>query len=126
MNAGPVGVVYRRDATGLFATEVQRIETSGSSLSSPSNFASAKPFIRNGQLYTAYQLNEPGARGTTNGEIFITGLFGNTTRRMISSATPSRRADPEVFIGRDRVWVLYYGRTSSTARWTLRRAETGL
>lgn len=126
LNAGPVGIVFRRDATGLFATEVQRIETTGSALANPSNFASAEPFLRNGQLYSAYQLNEPGAPGTTNGEIFITGLLGNTTRRMISLPTPSRRADPEVFIGLNKVWVLYYARTGPTSRWTLRRAETGL
>jgi len=126
LNAGPVGVLFRRDPSGLFSTEVQRIETTGSGLSSPSNFASAEPFVRNGQLYTAYQLNDPGAPGTTNGEIFITGLLGNTTRRMVSPSSPSRRADPEIFIGRDRVWILYYARTSNMARWTLRRAETGL
>jgi len=126
LNFGPVGIILRRDATGLFATEVQRIETTGSALANPSNFASAEPFFYKGQLYTAYQLNEPGAPGTTNGEIFITGLLGNTTRRMVSDATPSRRADPEVLIGRDRVWILYYARTGVTSRWTLRRADTGL
>ena len=126
LNAGPVGIIFRRDAVGQFETEVQRIETTGSTLANPSNFASAEPFIYKGQLYTAYQLNEPGAPGTSNGEIFIAGLLGNTTRRMVSDSTPSRRADPEVFIGRDRVWILYYARTGFTSRWTLRRADTGL
>lgn len=124
--AGPVGAVYQRDANGQYTVEVNRIETTGSGLTTPNNFASAEPFLRNGKLYSAYQLNEPGAPGTSNGEIWLTSVLDNSLRRRISAPTAARRADPEFFFGTTKTWVLYYSRTSNTGRWQIRRADTGL
>lgn len=126
LNAGPIGAVYRRDAAGQYAQEVLRLETTGSTLMTPSNFASAEPFVFRGQAYTAYQLNEPGAPATTNGEIWFTSVFDRTISRRISLPQTRRRADPEFFIGTSKVWILYYSRENEQQKWQLRRAETGL
>jgi hypothetical protein len=126
INAGPIGGVYRRDGTGQYSVEVIRLETSGSALTTPSNFASAEPFAYRGNAYTAYQLNEPGAPGTSNGEIWFTTVFDRTISRRISGSGTSRRADPEFFIGTSKVWIFYYARENETQKWRLRRAETGL
>jgi len=126
INGGPIGGVYRRDATGQYATEVIRLETVGSTLATPSNFASAEPFVARGKAYTAYQLNEPGAPGISNGEIWLTSLFDRTLSRRISALSPSRRADPEFFYGTNKVWIFYYARENETQKWRLRRADTGL
>lgn len=126
ISAGPIGAVYRRDANGQYTVPVNQIETTGSTLSTPSNFASAEPFLYNGKIYTAYQLNEPGFPGSTNGEMWFTSVFDNSLRRRISAPGASRRADPEFFIGTSKVWILYYGRQNETQNWELRRADTGL
>ena len=62
-------------APGDMRWEARRIETTGSGLSPPGNFASAEPFVYNGKLYVAYQLNEPSAPGSTNAEIWFTSVF---------------------------------------------------
>lgn len=126
ISAGPVGAVYRRDASGQYTEQVNQIETSGSALITPSNFASAEPFLYKGKVYTAYQLNEPGFPGSTNGEMWFTSVFDSSVRRRISAAGASRRADPEFFIGTNKVWILYYARQNETQNWQLRRADTGL
>lgn len=126
LNAGPIGVVYSRDGGGRYSVEVGRIEATGSALATPSNFASAEPFVRNAKVFTAYQLNNPGAPGSSDGEIWLGSVFDASVRRRISLATPSRRVDPEVFVGTAKVWVLYYARTTAGDNWQLRRAGTGL
>lgn len=126
LNGGPVGVVQRRDAAGSFTVEAARIETSSTGLSNPGQFASAEPFIRNGRVFTAYQLNEPGFPGTVNGEIWLASVFDRTLTRRISQPIAMARADPEIFVGREKVWVIYYARQPGAAKWELRRADTGL
>ncbi len=126
INATDSGGVFRQDTSGEYTVQVSQIQPTGSALVSPSNLASAEPFLRNGKVYTAFQINEPGAPGTTNGEIWLASVFDNAVLRRISLAAPSRRADPEFFFGTSKVWIFYYARPQNSGVWTLRRADTGL
>lgn len=126
INTGPTGAVYRRDAQGRYTVLVNEISVTGSNLRSPNNFASTEVFVRNGKAYSAFQLNEPGAPGTTNAEIWLTSVFDASVRRRLSPATASRRADPEFFFGTEKTWILYYARVSGSGNWQLHRTDTGL
>lgn len=126
INTGPTGAVYRRDSQGQYTVMVNEISVTGSNLTTPNNFASTEVFVRNGKAYSAFQLNEPGAPGTTDAEIWLTSVFDASVRRRLSPATASRRADPEFFFGTEKTWILYYARVGGSANWQLHRTDTGL
>jgi len=126
VNAKASGVVVKPGADGQYRDVIHRFEPRGSALKNPNNLASAEPFVWRGKVYSAFQVNEPGAPGTTSAEIWLTSLMDGSLLRRISDDTRSQRADPEFFIGRSRVWIFYFAHPGNSGRWQLRRADTGL
>lgn len=126
VNATATGGVFARDGQGSYSVQINSIRPDSSSLLQPSNFASCEPFLYKQKVYSAFQVNEPGAPGTGNGEIWLTSVFDNSLLRKISGEGLSRRADPEFFIGNSKVWVYYYARLQNFGKWQLHRVETGL
>ena len=126
VNAKASGVVVKPGADGQYRDVIRRFEPRGSGLENPHNLASAEPFVWRDQVYSAFQVNEPGAPGTTSAEIWLTSVLDGSVLRRISDDTLSQRADPEFFIGRSRAWIFYFAHSGDSGRWQLRRADTGL
>jgi len=126
VNAKASGVVVKPGADGQYRDVIHRFEPRGSPLKNPNNLASAEPFVWQGKVYSAFQVNEPGAPGTTSAEIWLTSLMDGSVLRRLSDDTPSQHADPEFFLGTSRVWIFYFAHPSNSGRWQLRRADTGL
>lgn len=126
VNAKASGVVVKPGVDGQYRDVIHRFEPRGRGLKNPNNLASAEPFVWRGEVYSAFQVNEPGAPGTTSAEIWLTSVLDGSVLRRISADDPSQRADPEFFIGKNRVWIFYFAHPSNSGRWQLRRADTGL
>lgn len=126
VNARASGVVVKPGANGQYRDVIHRFEPSASALKNPHNLASAEPFEWRGKLYSAFQVNEPGAPGTTSAEIWLTSVLNGSVLRRLNKNTPSQRADPEFFVGNNRVWIFYFAHPNSSGWWELHRADTGL
>ena len=121
------GALYRRNpTTGQYLTE-RTFTPVGSQLSNPRFAASIEPFAWNGKSYATFIiLDGGGTPGSFPAEVWLTSLSDGAVLRRVSGNESLYRLDPEVFLGRTKAWVFYYGRTPSGTAFELRRAELGL
>lgn len=104
------------------------------SLENPSLAQSNEPVIFNNNLYTAYQVNNKGARfqDTTfaqTGEIWLASLLQDEPKQWrVSENNDLAKFEPEPYPGKSKVWVFYNampaGSDIFTETWGLYRAET--
>jgi hypothetical protein len=93
--------------------------------------ASIEPFLWSAKPYATFMvltfmvLDGGRTPSAVPGEIWVTGLQPEDKPHRISGTESLRRMDPEVFVGREKVWVFYYARTQENVL-ELRRAEAGL
>lgn len=105
---------------------------SASALRRPALAQSNEPIVFAGRAYTVYQVNEAGAgfwdvTFAKPGEIWLSTLFESPQRQWLLTDSVTAKAEPEPFVGRERVWVFYSvieGENPLSARWHLYRAET--
>ncbi len=131
-----VGHVYARGPGETAFRQEETVTPPASKLARPGLAQSFEPIVFGGRAYAAYQINDLGLRRdfrTTTfgrpGEIWLTTLFEQPQqqwRLAPPEATPL--AEPEPFVGADRVWV-FYSRppadgTIATGTWELWRADT--
>ena len=119
-----LAIQKRNATTGVF----EYIETYDTpTMLRPVTLTSFEPFVINGnKTYGAYQVYEGGGiPGTTRGEIWLKGILGETLQTKISTLD-GVTVDPEYVIGRNKVWIYYYGKPVGQQYFDLHRCETPL
>lgn len=121
------GALHQFNSTTDQYETVKLFEPVGTQHASPQMVASLEPFQFKGNPYATFIVLD-GGRGPSNypGEIWVTGLRDGDKPWRINGPERLNRMDPEVFVGRTKVWVFYYARTPDKANFELRRAEAGL
>jgi hypothetical protein len=116
--------IYQKTET--YFTQVQ-LHTSPTSII-PTTLTSFEPFTICGNgTYGAYQVYSGGGiPGTTAGEIYLLGIFGDSLHTKISEFTGDVAVDPEYVIGNKKVWIFYYGKPTGFGNFNLHRCETPL
>lgn len=116
--------IYQK--TGTYFTQVQ-LHTSPTSII-PTTLTSFEPFtICSNRTYGAYQVYSGGSiPGSTPGEIYLLGIFGDTIHTKISDYDGDIAVDPEYVIGNNKVWIFYYGKPTGFGNFNLHRCETPL
>ena len=116
--------IYQK--TGIYFTQVQ-LHTSPTSII-PTTLTSFEPFtICGNKTYGAYQVYSGGGiPGSTAGEIYLLGIFGDSIHTKISEFTGDVAVDPEYVIGNNKVWIFYYGKPTGLGNFNLHRCETPL
>jgi hypothetical protein len=119
-----LAIQKRNPATGLFET-IESYETP--TTIRPVTLTSFEPFVINrNKTYGAYQVYEGGGiPGTTKGEIWLRGILGEPLQTKISTLD-GVTVDPEYVIGRNKVWIYYYGKPVGQQYFDLHRCETPL
>ena len=116
--------IYQK--TGTYFTQVQ-LHTCPTTIN-PKTLTSFEPFtICGNRTYGAYQVySGSGIPGTTAGEIYLLGIFGDGLHIKISEFTGDVAVDPEYVIGNNKVWIFYYGKPTGPGNFNLHRCETPL
>ena len=116
--------IYQK--TGQYFTQVQ-LHTSPTPII-PTTLTSFEPFtICNNKTYGTYQVYAGGGMpGTTAGEIYLLGIYGDTMHIKISTFDGDVTVDPEYVIGNNKVWIYYYGKPTGSGNFNLHRCETPL
>ncbi len=112
--------------TGTYFTQTQWYTSPTSII--PTTLTSFEPFtICGNRTYGAYQVYSGGGiPGTTAGEIYLLGIFGDTIHTKISQFDGDIAVDPEYVIGNSKVWIYYYGKPTGLGNFNLHRCETPL
>lgn len=127
---------YVRSAGAQYFAFAEAITPPASALLSPALAQSHEPLAWGGQAYSAYQVNDAGdsfwnTAFANPGEIWLTTVLQSPQQQWrLSESTDAAKAEPETYVGTDRVWVFYSsaprGANLTTTRWALRRADTPL
>ncbi len=105
-----------------FYTEIENYATPTTIF--PYTLTSFEPFTISGKTYGAYQIYDGGGiPGSTKGEIWLKGIFGETLQIKISTIE-GVAVDPEFVIGNHKVWIYYYGKPLGQNVFELHRCET--
>ncbi len=87
---------------------------------------SFEPFSVKGVTFGAYQVYEGGGiPGNSVGEIWLKGILGESLQIKISTLN-GVTVDPEFVIGKNKVWIYYYGKPIGQSFYDLHRCETPL
>lgn len=126
--------VYTRASGEQYYTVAEVIVPSSTLLASPALAQSHEPVEWGGQAYSAFQINDAGSSFwntafASPGEIHLTTVLQSSQRQWrLSGNSELARAEPEPYVGTNRVWVFYsaapVGADLTTTRWALRRADT--
>jgi hypothetical protein len=127
--------VYTRDSGTIFTLQ-ETIYPPDSKLQNPALAQSHERILFNGALYSAYQVNELGAgffdtAFAQTGEIWLTtNMQPQQQQWLISANNDSAKAEPEPFVGNNKVWIYYSslpkGANITTSIWVLRRVEASI
>ena len=98
-----------------------------SNLSTTLTLTSFEPFtICGNKTYGAYQVYTGAIPGNTAGEIWLKGIFNDPMHVQISNYPGEIAVDPEYVIGKNKVWVFYYGKVINAPVYNLHRCSTPL
>ena len=116
--------IYKK--TGTYFTQDQ-LYTSPTAIT-PTTLTSFEPFtICGNKTYGAYQVYSGGGiPGSTAGEIYLLGIFGDNIHTKISAFAGDVAVDPEYVIGNNTVWIYYYGKPTGLGNFNLHRCATPL
>ena len=116
--------IYKK--SGEYFSQVQ-LHTSPTAII-PTTLTSFEPFTINGdKTYRAYQVySGSGILGKTAGEIYLIGIFNDDLIIKISGYHGDVAVDPEYVIGKNKVWIYYYGKPLGQGFFNLHRCETPL
>jgi hypothetical protein len=113
--------ICKQQSNGLY-TQVENYTTPTTII--PYTLTSFEPFTIKGKTYGAYQVYSGGGiPGSTKGEIWLKGIFGESLHEKISTLDGTA-VDPEYVIGNSKIWIYYYGRPIGQATYDLHRCET--
>ena len=120
-----VGAFYTRDPRSGTYTIARRIEPN-STFASPMMASSFEPFEWEGRRLASFQVLDGGRKPSESpAEIWTVDLDTGQTQR-ISKKRTLYRMDPEYFLGRDEVFVIYYARGLRSTGFRLYRVRTGI
>jgi hypothetical protein len=98
-----------------------------STISPTLTLTSFEPFtICGDKTYGAYQVYTGAIPGNTAGEIWLKGIFNDPMHIKISNYPGEVAVDPEYVIGKNKVWVFYYGKVINAPVYNLHRCSTPL
>ncbi|WP_157491770.1 hypothetical protein [Maribacter thermophilus] len=139
INATNTAHVYKRTSFGSMFVKNQTVTPTSANLDTPSLNQSHEPFIYNGQLYSAFQINNSGNNFSQTafnrpGEIWLTTLDDPDQQMWLLSAFDSTLnvSEPEVYVGNEKVWVFYSAATLDDSpsfinrKYQLRRCATAI
>ena len=137
INATNTAYIYKRTAFDAMFLQDEIITPSSVNLETPSLNQSHEPFIFNGQLYSAFQINNSGnnfSETTFNrpGEIWLTTLDNPNQQMWLLNEFDSALnvSEPEAYSGNDKVWIFYSAAELNDSqsyinrKYQLRRCET--
>jgi len=114
INATDSAYFFKRSGFGQIFIKNEVIKPTSINLQNPALNQSHEPFLFNGELYSAFQINNDGGNffnTTLNqpGEIWMTTIDQNPQQMWLLSEFDSTLniSEPEPYIGNNKVWVYY-------------------
>lgn len=139
INATDTAYFYKRNSFGSMFIQNEIVVPQTSNLTTPALNQSHEPFFFNGQLYSAFQINNNGGnffQTTFNepGEIWMTTIDAPQQTMWLLSQYDSTLniSEPEPYVGNNKVWVYYSAAKIDTTKpylkrqFQLRRCDTPL
>ncbi len=139
INASDTAYFYKRDSFGSMFIQNEIVVPQSVHLDTPSLNQSHEPFLFDGQLYSAFQINNWGGNffNTTfnePGEIWMVTIDTNPQQFWLLSEFDSTLnvSEPEPYVGNNKVWVYYSANVIDTIKpffkrqFQLRRCDTPL
>lgn len=137
INSTNTAHIYKRSSFGAMFVQNEVVTPTSVNLDAPALNQSHEPIIFNGQLYSAFQINNSGnnfAQTAFNkpGEIWLTTVDNPNQQMWLLSDfdITLNVSEPEAYVGNEKVWVFYSAATLDDSpsfinrKYQLRRCET--